>query len=77
MRGKTFWNRNTTVAEAEDQEGERSQGIKGMQQTDAYSLQKFMGNYTWITFPYVKCKQFKFVHSSKLSTTLEVKWALL
>lgn len=40
---KTFWNQNTTVAEAEDQEGERSQGMKGMQQTDAYSL-KYMGN---------------------------------
>lgn len=42
--GKKFWKWNTTVAEAEDQAGERSQGMKGMQQMGAYSLQKYTGN---------------------------------
>lgn len=42
---KPFWNQNSTAAEAEDQEVERSQGMMGMQQTDAYLLKKLnLGN---------------------------------
>lgn len=42
--GKQFWSQNRTVAEARDQEGERSQGIEVMQLMDGYSLKKYTGN---------------------------------